>query len=139
MVDEKKEALQVAAVNLPLEDYGLYLTFGLPNGTTPLDTLLKDIDAEIARLKTELITEKEYQKLQNQFENSYVSANTRALGIAENLANGYTFHNKNTNYVNEELQKIRAVTREQIRDAAIKYLNKNQRVVIYYLPETQKK
>jgi zinc protease len=138
MVDDKKEALAVQAVNLSLEDYGLYLTFALPNGVTPLDTLLKDIDAEIARLKTDLISEAEYQKLQNQFENAYVSANTRALGIAENLAEGYTFYNKNTNHVNEELTKIRAVTREQIRDVAKKYLNKDQRVVMYYLPEAKK-
>ncbi|MEO6917072.1 MAG: pitrilysin family protein, partial [Chitinophagaceae bacterium] len=139
MVDDKKEAVAVQAVNLSLEDYGLYLTFALPNGTTPLDTLLKDVDDEIARLKTTLISEKEYQKLQNQFENAYVSANTRSLGIAENLASGYTFYNKNTNNVNEQLQKIRAVTREQIRDVAKKYLNNNQRAVIYYLPERQKK
>ena len=138
MVDDKKEALAVQALNLSLEDYGLYLTFALPNGTTPLDTLLKDIDAEIAKLKTDLISEAEYQKLQNQAENAFVSANTRAIGIAENLAEGYTFYNKNTNHVNEELAKIRAVTREQIRDVAKKYLNKDQRVVMYYLPEAKK-
>jgi zinc protease len=137
MVDEKKEALQVAAFNYTLEDYGAYITLALPNGATPLDTLLKDIDVEVARLKTDLISEKEYQKLQNQFENEYVSANTRAIGIAENLADGYTFHNKNTNYANEELQAIRSVTREQIREVAKKYLNKSQRVVLYYLPKPQ--
>lgn len=135
MVDNKKEAVAVQAINLSLEDYGVYLTFALPNGTTPLDTLLKDIDVEIAKLKTDLISEKEYQKLQNQSENNYVSANTRALGIAENLAEGYSFYNKNTNNVNEQLQKIRSVTREQIREVAKKYLNKNQRVVLYYLPK----
>ena len=137
MVDEKKEAVAVQAFNYSLEDYGVYLTFALPNGTTPLDTLLKDIDSEITRLKTDLISEKEYQKLQNQFENNFVSANTRALGIAENLSDGYTFHNKNTNYVNQELQDIRSVTREQIREVAKKYLNKNQRVVLYYLPKSE--
>ena len=135
MVDEKKEAVAVQAFNYSLEDYGVYLTFALPNGATPLDTLLKDVDAEIVNLKTDLISEKEYQKLQNQFENNFVSANTRDIGIAENLADGYTFHNRNTNYVNEELQQIRAVTREQIREVAKKYLNNNQRVVLYYLPK----
>lgn len=137
MVDEKKEALQVAAFNYSLEDYGSYITLALPNGATPLDTLLKDIDVEVARLQSDLISEKEYQKLLNQAENNYVSANTRAIGIAENLADGYTFHNKNTNYANEELQAIRAVTREQIREVAKKYLNKNQRVVLYYLPKSE--
>lgn len=135
MVDQKKEAVAVIASNISLEEYGVYITLALPNGAVALDTLLKDMDVEIERLKTDLISEKEHQKLLNLFENNFVSANTRAVGIAENLADGYTFHNKNTNNVNEQLQKIRSVTREQIRDVAKKYLNKNQRVVLYYLPK----
>lgn len=53
--------------------------------------------------------------------------------VAENLAEGYTFY-KNTNEINQELDIIKSITREEIRDAAKKYLNKNQRVVLYYLP-----
>ena len=56
------------------------------------------------------------------------------LGVAENLAKGYTFFN-NTNHINTELEKIKAVTREDIRNVAKKYLNPNQRVVLYYLPK----
>ena len=134
MVDDKKDALQVFAFNYALEDYGMYIVGALPNGGAAPAGLLTDMDEEIVKLQTDLISTDDYQKLQNQFENDYVSANSRMLGIAENLANGYTFHHKNTNYVNEELDKIRSITREEIRDAARKYLNTNQRVVLYYLP-----
>jgi|EP01133_Synstelium_polycarpum_P003396 predicted Zn-dependent peptidase len=135
MVDEKKTALQVAAFNYSLEDYGAYITLALPNNNTPLNDLLKDIDAEVSRLQTDLISESELQKLQNQFENSYVSANSKMIGLAENLADGYTFHDKDTNNINEELEKVRSITREEIREVARKYLNKDQRVVLYYLPK----
>jgi zinc protease len=135
MVDEKKTALQVSAFNYGLEDHGTYITLALPNNNTPLNDLLADIDAEVLNLQTELITENEFKKLQNQFENSFVSANSRMLGVAENLASGYTFHDKNTNDINEELDKIKSITREEIRSVAKKYLNKNQRVVLYYLPK----
>ncbi|SER09733.1 M16 family metallopeptidase [Pedobacter rhizosphaerae] len=135
MVDEKKTALQVAAFNYSLEDYGAYITLALPNKNTPLNDLLKDIDDEVARLQTDLISESEYKKLQNQFENSYVSANSKMLGVAENLSNGYTFHHKDANDINKQLEVIRSITREEIRDVAKKYLNKNQRVVLYYLPK----
>lgn len=134
MVDNKKNALQVSAFNYGLEDYGAYITLALPNNNASLDTLLADIDAEVVALQTNLISEADYQKIQNQFENSYVDANSKMLGVAENLANGYTFHNKNTNQINQELEEIRSITREEIRDAAKKYLVKNQRVVLYYLP-----
>jgi zinc protease len=134
MVDEKKNALQVGAFNYSLEDYGAYITFALPNNNTPLPTLLKDIDDEIVSLQTNLISQSDYQKLLNQFENNYVEANSRMLGVAENLANGYTFHNKNTGDINNELTEIKSITREDIRDAAKKYLNPDKRVVLYYLP-----
>ncbi|SIT18775.1 Predicted Zn-dependent peptidase [Filimonas lacunae] len=133
MVDDKKNALQVAAFNYALEDYGAYITLALPNNNASLDSLLADIDEEVAVLQKDLISEADYQKIQNQFENNYVSANSKMLGVAENLADGYTY-SKNTNRINEELDEIRSITREEIREAARKYLQKNQRVVLYYLP-----
>ncbi|WP_316834931.1 pitrilysin family protein [Pedobacter nutrimenti] len=135
MVDEKKTALQVSAFNYTLEDHGAYITLALPNNNTPLNDLLTDIDAEVVRLQTDLISESEFKKLQNQFESGYVSANTKMIGVAENLANGYTFHNKNTNDLNEQLAEIKSISPEEIRDVAKKYLNKDQRILLYYLPK----
>jgi zinc protease len=135
MVDDKKTAVEVAAYNYALEDYGAYITYALPNNNTSLNNLLTDIDAEVVRMQTELISESEFKKLQNQFENGYVSASSKMVSVAENLANGYTFHNKNTNDLNEQLDQMKSITREEIRDVAKKYLNKNQRVVLYYLPK----
>lgn len=134
MVDEKKDAVEVLAINYALEDYGMYIVGALPNGAATPASLLKDMDEEIVKLQTDLISQEDYEKLQNQFENGFVSANTRMLGVAENLANGYTFYHKNTGEINGELKEIKSITREEIRDAARKYLNTNQRLVLYYLP-----
>ncbi len=137
MVDDKKNSLQVGSFNYALEDYGAYITYALPNGDTPLDTLIADMDEEIVKLQNNLISEAEFTKLQNQAEDNFVGANSKMLGVAENLADGYTFHNKNTNHINLELDEIRKVTRQDIQDVAKKYLNKNQRVVLYYLPKSK--
>jgi len=134
MVDDKKDALQVGAFNYSLEDYGAYITYALPNNNSSLDTLLNDIDEEVKKVQTDLISEQDYQKLINQFENDYVNNNTRMLSVAGNLAEGYEFYH-NTNHVNEELDEYKKITREEIRDVAKKYLNKDQRVVLYYLPQ----
>ncbi len=134
MVDDKKNSLQVGSFNYALEDYGAYITYALPNNETPLDTLLNDMDEEIVKLQKELISEQEFTKLQNQFENDYLDNNNRMLSVAENLADGYTFF-KNTNNINIELEKIRKITRQDIQNVVKKYLNKNQRVVLYYLPK----
>jgi len=137
MVDDKKNALQVGCFNYALEDYGAYITYALPNNNASLDTLLKDMDDEIVKLQNTLISETEFTKIRNQFENEYIGANAKMLGVAENLADGYIFHNKNTNYINEKLDEVRKVTREDIQNVAKKYLNRNQRVVVYYLPKTK--
>lgn len=135
MVDDKKNSLSVGCFNYALEDYGAYITYALPSGPYPLDSLLKDMDDEIVKLQTDLITETEFTKIRNQYENNYIGKNAKMLGVAENLADGYTFQNKNTNYINEELAEVRKVTRNDIQAVAKKYLNKNQRVVLYYLPK----
>lgn len=134
MVDNKKNSLQVGSFSYALEDYGAYILYALPNNNTSLDTLLNDMDEEIVKLQNQLISEKEFTKLQNQFENNYIGKNSTMLGVAENLADGYTFY-KNTNNINTELDEIRKITRQDIQNVAKKYLNKNQRVVLYYLPK----
>ena len=135
MVDTKKNALQVGSFNYALEDYGAYITYALPNVTFALDSLQADMDEEIKKLQTELISDVDFTKIRNQYENDYIGKNAKMLGVAENLADGYTFHNKNTNHVNTELEEVRKVTRADIQNVAKKYLNKNQRVVVYYLPK----
>ncbi|MBS1496148.1 MAG: insulinase family protein [Bacteroidetes bacterium] len=136
MVDEKKNSLTVASFNYSLEDYGAYIMFALPNGNTSLDTLINDMSEEVTKLQTQLISDSEYTKIQNQFENNFIGANSKALGVAESLADGYTFFH-NTNQANDELAEIRKVTKQDIQDVAKKYLNPNQRVILYYLPKKQ--
>jgi predicted Zn-dependent peptidase len=134
MVDEKKDALQVLAFNTSLEDYGMYVMGALPNNGASLSAMQKDIDEEVVKLQTDLISPEDYEKLQNRLENNFVNANQRQLGIAENLANGYTFYHKDTNEINEQLAVFKSITREEIRDAARKYLDTNKRLLLYYLP-----
>lgn len=136
MVDEKKNSVQAGSFSYSLEDYGVYIMYALPNNETPLDTLVKDMDEEIVKLQNTLISEAEFTKLQNKAEDDFVGANSKMLGVAENLADGYTFHNKNTNFLNTELDEIRKVTRQDIQNVAKKYLNTNQRVLLYYLPKS---
>ncbi|POY38484.1 peptidase M16 [Solitalea longa] len=135
MVDDKKNALQVGAFNYSLEDYGAYITYALPNGNASLSDLVKDIDEEVAKMQTELISEHDFQKLQNIMENNFVNANTGVEGIANNLADAYTFQ-KNTNLINTEIEIYRTLTREEMREVAKKYLGANQRVLLYYLPKS---
>jgi len=137
MVDEQKQALQIGAFNLGQEDYGMYLIFGLPVGENTLETLNTEIEEEIAAVRNELIADKDFQKIQNKFENDFVNANSSVEGIAGSLATYYMLYG-DTSLINKQIDIYRSITREEIQQVAQQYLQPNQRVVIDYLPQSAK-
>lgn len=134
MVDEEKQALQIGAIPVTLEDYGMYIVFALPVGETSLSTLNTSIETEVEKLRNDLISENDYQKLQNKFENQFVNSNSSIEGIAESLAEYYALYG-DTSLINKEIEVYRSITREEIKEVANKYLKPNQRLVLEYLPE----
>ncbi len=136
LVDEQQKALQVAAIPFSSEDPGLYLLFGLPTIGGDLKELEDAMDTEVQKLKEELITEKEFEKIRNQVENSFISGNSTMAGIAESLANYHVYYG-DANLINNEIDRYNNVSREDIQKVAKKYLTKENRVVLYYLPKSQ--
>ncbi|GAB4490577.1 MAG: pitrilysin family protein [Saprospiraceae bacterium] len=136
IVDEQQKAVFAGSFPLELEDPGANICFAIANMGVEPSELEKSMDAVIADVQTNLISETEFQKLQNQVENDFVSANNTVAGIAESLAN-YEMYYGDANLINTELDRYRKVTREDIRAAANKYFNKNARVVLYWLPKTK--
>lgn len=134
MVDEEQLALQIMSFPFDLEHPGVALIFGITNLGVDIEQLRKGMEKVIAELQGELISDTEFQKLKNQFENKFVSGNRSMIGIAETLAKYKMFYG-NTNLINEEISRYMSVTKEDIRNAAKKYFNENNRVVLYYLPQ----
>ena len=137
MVDDKKMALQVGALDFSQEDYGTYILYGLPLGDVSLDDLIVEMDEEILKLQENLISERDYQKIQNKFENNFVSSNSSIEGIANSLARYYMLYG-DVNLINNEIDIYRSITREEIKTVANKYLNADQRLILEYLPESDK-
>ncbi|HQE33345.1 peptidase M16 [Flavobacterium alvei] len=136
IVDQKKIALQIGAVGLSEEDYGMYIIYGLPMTPATSADLLKEIDEEVVKIQTNLISEKDFQKLQNTFENQFVNANANVEGIAENLATYHLLYG-DVKLINNQIDLYHSITREEIREVAKKYLNPNQRLILDYVPSTE--
>lgn len=134
MVDEKQLALQIVSFPFDLEHPSVALVFGIMNLGVDIEDLRKGMESVIAELQEELISDEELQKLKNQAENDFVSGNSSMIGIAESLATYKMFYG-NTNLINDEISRYMNVTKEDIRNAAKKYFNENNRVVLYYLPQ----
>jgi len=134
IVEEDQQAVFVGAFPFPLEDPGIFIAFSVINADVKPDEVETSIMEEVGKLQTELITEEEFQKLQNQVENDVVSGYSSQAGIAENLAQYYMYYG-DTELINTEIKKYQAVTREDIMNAAKTYLTVNNSVVLYYLPK----
>lgn len=133
--DEQQKALFVGAFPLELEDPGVTIAFGIANtGVSPED-LEEAMDAEYEKVKNNLISEEEFQKLRNQIENDFISSNSRVAGIAESLANYHMYYG-DADLINTEIERYMKVTREDIQRVANKYFSKENRVVLYYLPKS---
>ena len=137
IVDKQQKAVEAESFDLGNEEPGLAIMLGIANmGTTP-DELEKAMLAEIEKVKTAGVSEEEYKKLENQAETDFISQNEKDLGVATNLATYYTFQH-NANLINTELEKYKKVTKEDIKRVAVKYLTKENRLVVDYLPKADK-
>lgn len=135
IVEKQRLAMMAITFPFPLEDEGIALSFALANMGVKLSDLQVALDKEVEKVQQELISDEELQKLKNQIESDFISSNSTMAGIAEQLAQYYTYYQGNTNLINTEIQKYLSVTKEDIKRVANKYFTKNNRVILYYLPK----
>lgn len=134
LIEEEKIALQIFSVPINAEDYSAYVVGGIPMGGNTIEALKDAIDIEILNIQTELISEKDYQKLQNKFESNHVNARSGMQDVAYSLAKNYLLRG-DTHLINTEIDVYRSITREEIKAVAQKYLKINQRLELEYLPK----
>jgi hypothetical protein len=134
LVDTKQ--LAAAAQSAPFfnEDAGVFITLAIANMGVKADVLEKSMDSVVNDLKSGLVSEREFQKVKNQITTDLVKNKGTMAGIAESLAN-FEVYFGDANLVNTELEKYNKVTREDVLAVAKKYLNKDNRVVLYYVPK----
>jgi predicted Zn-dependent peptidase len=134
IVETDQQAVYVGAFPFSLEDPGIFIALSIVNADVQPDVVETSIMEEISKLQTELISDKEFEKLQNQIEKDVVNSFSSQAGIAENLAQYYMYYG-DTELINTEITKYKAVTKEDIQKAAQKYLTEKNSVVLYYLPK----
>ena len=103
-----------------------------------LEKLENSMDSIINDLKINKVGEKEFQKVKNQIESDFVQKNSSMAGIAESLAN-YEVYFNDANLINTEIERFRKVTPQDLQNVAKKYLVKDNRVVLTYVPKKKGK
>ncbi|MCS6897656.1 MAG: insulinase family protein [Nitrospira sp.] len=134
LVYEQKIALAVGADYNPLQaDPGLLYCYALVKPGTKIDAVEEALQREIARLHNELPTEIELQRAKNQLEAARVfeqDSNFRRamlLGEAETVGAGWQWEQ-------HFLDRIRAVTPQDVQRVARRYLHADNRTVGILIP-----
>lgn len=136
-VVEKQQLAQFAfSFSYGLEDAGLGIFAAIASKDVELSAIQTAFDAEIEKMQNELISEEEFQKIRNQYENDFISSNSSVAGIAENLANNHVYMGS-AERINTELANYMSVTREDIQRVAKQYLTKDARIILHYLPKPE--
>ncbi len=137
IVYDKKTAKSAGSFIWDNEIGGMFIVTATAFKNTNADSLLEDITRIVDSFGKEPVSDKELEKVKNSVENDYISNMQTIMGKADALASYWTFH-KNTGLINTMVDEYLAVTKEDIMNAAKKYLTNDNRVVLTYLPKNGK-
>src|SRR5215208_4136166 len=92
----------------------------------------REIDRIVEKTKVELVSERELQKAKNQIETAFVFAQDSIFG--QSMKIGYYEMVGSWRLVDSYLENMRKVTREDLRRAAQKYLQRDNRTIGTLIP-----
>jgi predicted Zn-dependent peptidase len=95
---------------------GLFVISGKTSDGVSLETARKAIERELERMKQDLVSEYELEKVKNKLEANIVYGEMSYLTKAMNLATNEVL--QDANLINSQVESYRSVTRKQIREVA---------------------
>ena len=130
LVREKQIFSSIDAYISGSVDAGLFHISGKPASGVTLEEAEAAVSAELELLQTQLVEGHELDKVKNKFESTQIFGNINYLNVATNLAWFELYGNAED--INDEVEKYRAVTPEQLMHVAKQAFDKSNRVVLYY-------
>lgn len=130
--EEQVAPVVIAAVNSRVGP-GTFLIGSLPNQGIELSRIQEILLSEIELLQTEGVTEREIQKAINNLRSSRIQSRLTVQGKAIAIENA-VLHFGDSSYINNDLALYEAVTVEDVRRVARKYLTAENRTVVIAKP-----
>ncbi len=112
---------------------GFFVTATLRPGTKSED-VEKAIYDEIAKLQNEPIADWELQKAKNSARRNFINGLQSSLNRAVSIGQ-YAVYYGDPNLINTRIDKVNAVTKEDVQRVAKKYLTQNNRTVVITVPK----
>jgi zinc protease len=133
LVHDKQLALNAGAFAQARRGPGLFNVVALPRPGVKIEDLEKALDDEIEAVKKDGVTQQEMEKVRTQLLRQAIQTRSSTLFLANQIGTATVFYN-DPNLINTAYEKLTAVTAEQVKEAAQKYLVQAHRSVVITLP-----
>ena len=145
LVKEKDVALEVSGTLEARRGPGQVAVLAVHKAKVTPEAVESLIDTEIERVKNQGVTSAELNKVKNQYRLARFAAGSEGefsslqtpLGRAQALAE-FAMFDGDPSLINNEVNRYLSVTREQIREAAKRYLSRANRAVLFIRPTKEK-
>ena len=133
LVKEKQLAVNANAFTQGRRGPSLFQMIAVPRPGVKVEDLEKAIDDEIAAVQKDGVTDAELAKVRTQFLRQQIQTRSSSLATAIQIGtNAVNFNDPNL--INTTYDKLAAVTADQVKQAAQKYLVSAHRAVVITLP-----
>ena len=136
LVREKNLFTEINAYITSDIDPGLAIVHGRLMNGVEVHEACKALEELIDELKTKPVANDEMEKVRNRFEASNIISNTSILNKAMNLSLYELLGDASE--INLEVENYRNVSRQMVRDTAIRFLNQENSCTLCYLSNTRK-
>ncbi|HET8888457.1 MAG TPA: pitrilysin family protein [Candidatus Angelobacter sp.] len=133
LVHDKQLAINAGAFAQARRGPGLFNVVALPRPGVKIEDLEKAVEEELEAVKKDGVTQQEMEKVRTQLLRQAVQTRSSTLSLANQIGTATIFYNE-PNLINTAYEKLTAVTAEQVKQAAQKYLVPAHRSVVITLP-----
>jgi predicted Zn-dependent peptidase len=133
LVHDKQLALNAGAFSQARRGTSLFEVVGTPRPGVKIEDMEKAIEDEIDAVKKDGVTPQEIAKVRIQVLRQQIQSRASMLGLANQIGTMAVYYN-DPNLINTTYDKISAVTADQVKQAAQKYLVPAHRAVVITTP-----
>jgi predicted Zn-dependent peptidase len=134
LVREKEIATNASSFAQEMRGVGGFYLIATPRPNVKTEDIEAALYEEIARVQKEPIADWELQKAKNGARRSFINSLQSSLGRANAIGQAAVYYN-DPNLINTRLDKVMAVTKEDVQRVANKYLVATNRTVMITVPK----
>ncbi len=133
LVENERIAISAGCRIYPRKDPTLFMVYADVYSDKELPLAEKAIKEEIEKMKKELVSDYEIQKIKNNLRYSDAVENIKVSGVAGRLSYNETV--STWKYIDQKKEELKALSSEDIKKVMNKYFNQNAVTIGYLLPE----